>query len=68
MCAAATLEPRQEYVKSHGWSFFFNDAKDLCVLARLGKNGSIVQIGGPKEDDVWSGPNRRVSFGIFEIR
>jgi len=26
-------------------------------LARLGKNGSIVQIGGPKEDDVWSGPD-----------
>ena len=42
--------------------------RTLCVLARLGKNGSIVQIGGPKEDDVWSGPNRRVSFGIFEIR
>ena len=36
-------------------------------MARLGKNGSIVQIGGPKEDDVWSGPNRKISFGIFEI-
>ena len=68
VCEAATLEPHQEYLKSHGWSFCFNDAKDLCVLARLGKNGSIVQIGGPKEDDVWSGPNRKISFGIFEIR
>ena len=68
VCEAATLEPHQEYLKAHGWSFFFNDAKDLCVLARLGKNGSIVQIGGPREDDVWSGPNRNVGFGIFEIR
>ena len=68
VCEAATLEPHMEYLKSHGWDFCFNDAKDLCVLARLGKNGNIVQIGGPKEDDVWSGPNRKISFGIFEIR
>ena len=68
VCEAATLEPHMEYLNSHGWSFCFNDAKDLCVLARLGKNGSIVQIAGPKEDDVWSGPNRKVSFGIYEIR
>ena len=67
VCEAATLEPHQQYLQDHGWSFCFNDAKDLCVLARLGKNGSIVQIGGPKEDDVWSGPNRQISFGIFEI-
>ena len=39
----------------------------VCVLARLGKDGSIVQIGGPKDDNVWSGPNRKISFGIFEI-
>ena len=57
VCEAATLEPHQENLKDHGWSFCFNDAKDLCVLAKLGKNGSIVQIGGPKEDDVWSGPD-----------
>ena len=67
VCEAATLEPHQKYLQDHGWSFCFNDAKDLCVLARLGEKGSIVQIGGPKEDDVWSGPNRKVSFGIFEI-
>ena len=67
VCEAATLEPHQNYLQDHGWSFCFNDAKDLCVLARLGKEGSIVQVGGPKEDDVWSGPNRKVSFGIFEI-
>ena len=67
VCEAATLEPHQQYLQDHGWSFWANDAKDLCVLARLGKNGSIVQIGGPKEDDVWSGPNRKISFGIFEI-
>ena len=67
VCEAATLEPHQKYLQDHGWSFCFNDAKDLCVLASLGKDGSIVQIGGPKEDDVWSGPNRKISFGIFEI-
>ena len=67
VCEAATLEPHQKYLQDHGWSFCFNDAKDLCVLARLGKDGSIVQIGGPKEDNVWSGPNRKISFGIFEI-
>ena len=36
-------------------------------MARLGKEVSIVQVGGLKEDDVWLGPNRKVSFGIFEI-
>ena len=36
VCEAATLEPHKEYLKDHGWSFCFNDAKDLCVLARLG--------------------------------
>ena len=30
-------------------------------------HGKIVQIGGPQEEDVWSGPNRKVSFVIFEI-
>ena len=68
VCEAGTLEPHQKYLQDHGWSFCFNDAKDLCVLARLGKDGSIVQIGGPKDDNVWSGPNRKISFGIFEIR
>ena len=67
VCEAATLEPHQKYLQDHGWSFCFNDAKDLCVLARLGKDGSIVQIGGPREEDVWSGPIRKISFGIFEI-
>ena len=67
VCEAGTLEPHQKYLQDHGWSFCFNDAKDLCVLARLGKDGSIVQIGGPKDDNVWSGPNRKISFGIFEI-
>ena len=42
VCEAATLEPHQKYLQDHGWSFCFNDAKDLCVLARLGKDGSIV--------------------------
>ena len=67
VCEAGTLGPHREYLESHGWSFCFNDAKDLCVLASLGKNGQIVQNGGPKEEDVWSGPSRKVSFGIFEI-
>eukprot|EP00434_Breviolum_minutum_P035546 symbB.v1.2.031468.t1/scaffold3657.1/size52529/4 len=67
VCEAGTLEPHQKYLQDHGWSLCFNDAKDLCVLARLGKDGSIVQIGGPKDDNVWSGPNRKISFGIFEI-
>ena len=38
----------------------------MC-FGQIRKDGSIVQIGGPKEDDPWSGPNRKVSFGIFEI-
>ena len=67
VCEAGTLEPHQKYLQDHGWSLCFNDAKDLCVLARLGKDGSIVQIGGPKDENVWSGPNRKISFGIFEI-
>ena len=67
VCEAGTLEPHQKYLQDHGWSLCFNDAKDLCGLARLGKDGSIVQIGGPKDDNVWSGPNRKISFGIFEI-
>ena len=67
VCEAATLEPHEKYLRENGWSYCFNDAKDLCVLARLGKDGSIVQMGGPKEDDPWSRPNRKVSFGIFEI-
>ena len=32
VCEAATLEPDQEYLKDHGWSFCFNDAKDLYVF------------------------------------
>ena len=48
----------------------FNDATDLCCLARLGVDGSIRQIAGPNEknsEDIWNGPKRRVSFAIFEI-
>ena len=48
----------------------FNDATDLCCLARLGVNGTIRQIGGQNEknnDDIWNGPKRRVPFAIFEI-
>ena len=70
VCEAGTLEPHKDYLQSNGWSLCFNDAKDLCCLARLGKNGKIVQIGGPQEEtqeDIWNGPNRKVSFGIFEI-
>ena len=70
ICEAGTLEPRKEYLESNGWSLCFNDAKDLCCLARLGVEGKIVQIAGPQEDkpeDIWNGPNRKVSFGIFEI-
>lgn len=57
-------------MESHGWTLCFNDAQDLYCLARLGKNGTIVQIAGPQEEsqeEVWKGPNRRVSFAIFEI-
>ncbi len=48
----------------------FNDAQDLCCLARVGFEGSIKQIGGHNEanqEDIYNGPSRRVSFAIFEI-
>ena len=70
ICEAGTLEPHKEYLESNGWSLCFNGAKDLCCLARLGVEGKIVQIAGPQEDnpeDIWNGPNRKISFGIFEI-
>ena len=65
VCEAATLEPHQKYLQDHGWSFCFNDARDLCVLARLGKDGSIVQIGGPKEDDVLVRTKQKGQFWYF---
>ena len=67
ICEAGTLEPYMDYLKEHNWSFCFNDAKDLCVLARLGKDGSITQIAGPNSENVWTEPNRKINFGIFEI-
>ena len=70
VCEAGTLVPHRGYLESHGWTLCFHDAQDLRCLARLGKNGSIVQIAGPQEDsqeDVWKGPNRRVTLAIFEI-
>ena len=70
ICEATTLEPHKEYLESHGWTLCFNDAKDLCCLARLGVEGKIVQIAGPqeeKQEDIWNGPKRRISFGIFEV-
>ena len=69
-CEASTLLPHQEYLQRYGWTMCFNDATDLCCLARLGVDGSIRQIGGPNEKstgDIWNGPKRRVSFAIFEI-
>ena len=69
-CEASTLLPHQEYLQRYGWTMCFNDAADLCCLARLGVDGSIRQIGGPDEkstEDIWNGPKRRVSFAIFEI-
>ena len=70
ICESGTLEPHKEYLESHGWTLCFNDAKDLCCLARLGLEGKIVQIAGPqeeKQENIWNGPNRKISFGIFEI-
>eukprot|EP00434_Breviolum_minutum_P028019 symbB.v1.2.024787.t1/scaffold2245.1/size172089/13 len=70
VCEAATLEPHRQYLESHGWTLCFNDMKDLCLMARLGLQGSIVQIAGPQEDSqesIWNGPNRKISFGIFEV-
>ena len=52
------------------WKICFNDSTDLRCLARLGVDGSIIQIAGPNEkstEDIWNGPKRRVSFAIFEI-
>ena len=70
VCEAATLEPHRQYLESHGWTLCFNDMKDLCLMARLGLQGSIVQIAGPQEDNqesIWNGPKRKISFGIFEV-
>ena len=70
VCEAGTLEPHRQYLESYCWSLCFNDAKDLCCLARLGMIGKIAQIAGPQEDnpeDIWNGPNRKVSFANFEI-
>ena len=67
---ATTLVPFRQYMEDHGWTLCFNDVTDLCCLARLGVGGSIRQIGGPQEksqEDIWSGPKRRVSFAIYEI-
>ncbi len=69
-CEASTLLPFRKYLENHGWTICFNDATDLCCLARVGVEGSVRQIAGPNEEnpaDVWNGPNRRVSFAIFEI-
>ena len=62
VCEAGTLEPHRPYLESHGWSLCFNDAKDMCCLARLGMNGKIVQIAPreEKQEDIWLGPNRKV--------
>ena len=69
-CEATTLLPFREYLEKHHWTLCFNDATDLCCLARVGLGGSTRQIGGPNEktqDDIWNGLKRRVSFAIFEI-
>ena len=69
-CEATTLLPFREYLEKHHWTLCFNDATDLCCLARVGLGGSIRQIGRPNEktqDDIWNGPKRRVSLAIFEI-
>ena len=68
-CEATTLVPFRKYLEDHGWTLCFNDATDLCCLARLGVGGSIRQIGGPQaksQEDIWNGPKRRVSCAIYE--
>ena len=70
ICEAGTLVLYRGYLKKHGWTLCFNDAQDLCCLAGLGKDGTIKQIAGPQEESreaIWNGPNRPVSFAIFEI-
>ena len=69
-CEASTLLPFRGYLEKHGWTLCFNDATDLCCLARIGVEGSIKQIAGPNEENseaIWNVPIRRVSFAIFEI-
>ena len=69
-CEASSLLPYRTYLEKYGWTLCFNDATDLCCLARVGVEGSIKQIAGPNEENsanIWSGPKRRVSFAIFEI-
>ena len=69
-CEASSLLVHKEYIEKNHWKMCFNDATDLCCMARLGVDGNIRQIAGPNEEnseDIWNGPKRRVSFAIFEI-
>lgn len=63
--------PYRGFLEKYGWTLCFNDAQDLRCPARLGKDGSIKQIAAaPQEEsqeDIWKGPNRRVSSAIFKI-
>ena len=59
-----------DYIEKNHWKMCFNDATDLCCMARLGVDGKIRQIAGPNEEkseDIWNGPKRRISWAIFEI-
>ena len=69
-CEASSLLVHKEYIEKNHWKMCFNDATDLCCMARLGVGGNIRQIAGSNEEnsaDIWNSPKRRVSFAIFEI-
>lgn len=50
-CGAGGLKPYEKYLEEFGWTLGFNDAENLCCLARLGQEGSIQQIAGRREVD-----------------
>jgi len=50
-CGAGGLKPYEKYLEEFGWTLGFNDAENLCCLARLRQEGSIQQIAGRREDD-----------------
>ena len=69
-CEASSVVVHKDYIEKNHWKMCFNDATDLCCMARLGVDGKIRQIAGPNEEkseDIWNGPKRRISWAIFEI-
>ena len=66
-CEASSVYPHRQLLEDGDWQVCFNDWTDLMCMARVGKNGSVKQIAGPrgKHDDAKA---RYVSWAIFEFK